>query len=141
MKKMTGVARKVNTAGSALIGAIAISILMAIAGIGFLQVTSSGLNNDTAALEDLKALCAAESGANMGVRWLCSYTAFPSTTAGTVLTPFNNPIFDTVNNMDVYVTDSVYALNGMATAAIKAAAFKHPSGGSTNASTFKKRVP
>lgn len=139
MKKMTTVARKVDTAGSALVGAIALSVLMAIAGIGFLQVATSGLNNDTVALQDLKALCAAESGVNLGLRWLRGYAGFPTTASGSVLKPFgDSPIFDTVNNLYVYVTIPVQVISGIAVASIKAEVFNHPS--VKDASTFKKRI-
>ena len=57
MEKNTN-ARPINAAGSVLVGAITLSILMAIAGLSFMLVAVSGLNNDTAALQDLEgALC------------------------------------------------------------------------------------
>jgi Tfp pilus assembly protein PilX len=56
--------------GSALVGVVAISILMGIAAVGYLSVSGSSVNHEAAALDDAKALNAAESGLFIGTCWL-----------------------------------------------------------------------
>mgnify|MGYP006302308403 CR=1 FL=1 len=73
MQKLTAIPRAVRractgTKGSALVGVITLCTIMAIAGAGFLQVSSTAVNNETAALEEARAFWAAESGLQLAAR-------------------------------------------------------------------------
>ncbi|MBN2189412.1 MAG: hypothetical protein JW699_08150 [Chitinispirillaceae bacterium] len=125
--------------GSVLVGTVALSIIMAIAGIGFLQVATISVNNDTEALENDLAFHAAESGIWVGARWLRGYTDFLALTANSPdIGPFGaTPI--SINGRDVYVTIPVdVGADGVPVAQIVANVYK---GGSTpGEATFKKRI-
>jgi hypothetical protein len=56
--------------GSALVGAVAFSIILFIASLGYLQVVASSRNYETTGFWDDKAFTAAESGLLLGARWL-----------------------------------------------------------------------
>jgi hypothetical protein len=56
--------------GSALLGAIALSIVFGMMAMGYLQVTTNAANDEQQALIDLRAFYAAESGLQMGTRWV-----------------------------------------------------------------------
>jgi hypothetical protein len=56
--------------GSVLVGVVAFSILMALAGAGYLAVTGSTVNHEIEALENEAAFLAAESGLLIGTNWL-----------------------------------------------------------------------
>jgi hypothetical protein len=127
-----------NSRGSILISAVALSILMAIAGIGFLQVATISVNNDTDALENELAFHAAESGIWVGARWLRSHTAFLALIADDAdIGPFGStPI--AINGMDVYVKIPVQVgTDRIPVASIVAEVYK---GGTPGAATFKKRI-
>jgi hypothetical protein len=73
MQKLTAIPRAVRRActgtnGSALVGVITLCTIMAIAGAGFLQVSSTAVNNETAALEEARAFWAAESGLQLAAK-------------------------------------------------------------------------
>jgi hypothetical protein len=80
MKSGPSACTPVNKNGSVLVGAVAISLIIAIAGIGFLQVNSSSLNNEAAFLENEQALQAAEAGVFLASTWLSQATIFPGST-------------------------------------------------------------
>jgi hypothetical protein len=129
-----------NNRGSILVGVVALSILMAVAGIGFLQVTTTSVNNETAALESSKAFAAAESGIWIGSRWLrgfANFTALVAAQNGSDIGPFGaTPI--SINGMDVYVTIPVQiAADAIPCVRIVAEVYK---GGARSAATFKKRI-
>lgn len=81
-----------NPRGSVLVGVVAFSILMAIAAGGYMNLTGSTVNHEVAALDEDKALYAAESGLLVGGRWLRDSTNWHGLTTGTV------NVFDTVIN-------------------------------------------
>jgi hypothetical protein len=56
--------------GSALVGAVAFSIILFIASLGYLQVVASSHNYETTGFWDDKAFTAAESGLLLGTKWL-----------------------------------------------------------------------
>lgn len=64
-----------NDRGTALVIAVVFSILLAIAGIGFLIVTTNSMNNDTASYDNDKAYYAAESGALLAGKWVMDNTS------------------------------------------------------------------
>ncbi|MBN1129882.1 MAG: hypothetical protein JXA71_12895 [Chitinispirillaceae bacterium] len=76
--------------GSALVGAVAFSIILFIASLGYLQVVASSRNNETTAYWDDRAFTAAESGLNLGVRWLSQQE--PSGVQQTPFSMFNSPL-------------------------------------------------
>jgi hypothetical protein len=78
-----------NNRGSALVIAVALALLMAIAGIGFLLVTTNSINNDSAAYTRDKAHYAAESGALLAAKSIMS-RAYNNWASGTFLS--NQPI-------------------------------------------------
>jgi hypothetical protein len=55
--------------GSALIGAIALSVILAFAALGFLQISGSISQNESQLLEESKAFYAAESGLQLATRY------------------------------------------------------------------------
>jgi hypothetical protein len=119
--------------GSVLIGAIAISILVAIGSIGFLQVSSSGLNSEIQSFESEQAFFAAESGVNLAVTWL-SGTPNPFPIIAST-TPFGANIrLD--NKFDVVVTLTINGNN----VDIVSNAYKCASGGPYNGTTRKSRI-
>ncbi|MBN1576478.1 MAG: hypothetical protein JW913_08000 [Chitinispirillaceae bacterium] len=59
-----------NDRGSILVGTVAFAIIMAIAGSGLLMLAANSVNREQAALDDDRALLAAESGLRIGLRWL-----------------------------------------------------------------------
>lgn len=128
--------KRYNNGGFVLIGAVALAILMAIVGLGFIQVSTNGLNNDTQALWDQKALLAAESGLNMGLRWLRgSGNFFPAPNATVSPAPFTQL---SINGMDVRV--AIHA-NADGSVRVAAEAYRDPSGShATTIATFMKRV-
>jgi Tfp pilus assembly protein PilX len=127
---------KNRSEGFVLIGAVALAILIAIGGLGYLQISTISLNNDTQALTDLHALCAAESGVNMGLRWLRgSGTFYPA--SGVTVSP--NPFSSlSINGIDVCVRLSA---NVDGSVNVIGEAYKDPSDGhSMSSATFQKRV-
>jgi hypothetical protein len=127
--------------GSVLVGVVVLSIIMAIAGVGFIQATTSSLISETAALEYDRAFQAAESGIWAGARWLRSpENNFPQMPEGATLKPFgDDPV--TINGMDVYVTIPVRLIDGAPSASIVAEAYLDRSGAHLkNENTFKKRI-
>jgi Tfp pilus assembly protein PilX len=58
--------------GSALITSVVFALLLAVAGIGFLIVTTSSINNDSDAYTSDRAFYAAESGALIAAKYLMS---------------------------------------------------------------------
>ena len=64
--------------GSALVGAVAFSIILFIASLGYLQVVASSRNYETTGYWDDKAFTAAESGLRLGARWLSQQAAIPN---------------------------------------------------------------
>lgn len=132
--------RLLNSRGSVLVGVIAISILMAIADIAFLQVTTSSLKNETSSLENEKAFWAAESGIWIGVRWLripANYTPITGT-----YYPFGtSSSYVTINDMDVYVTVSVSGPVTAPVIVLTSDVYKDPAGSHQKlSSTFCKRL-
>ncbi|MBD3392521.1 MAG: hypothetical protein GF418_10590 [Chitinivibrionales bacterium] len=120
-------------------GVIALSVVMAVAGLGYLQVAASVAKNELRAFEEDQALLASESGALLAARWLRSQEDFPQN--GT-FTPLGSPFENQINGMDVYVTLVASTdANGATTVSITSEAYKDPSGAQTkDESTFMKRV-
>ena len=114
-----------DSRGSVLVSAVAVSILMAIAGIGFMQVNTSSLNNETAALEREQAFRAAESGVWTGARWLrANYTI-----ANGTYYPFGSgSYYLTINGMDVYTTVTISGPKDTLSVILTAEAYKDRSG-------------
>jgi hypothetical protein len=118
--------------GSILVGAVALSILMAIAGMGFLLVTANGINSETSAYENERAFQAAESGVWIAARWLRNNLNAGNTNTG----PYaNRPIV--INNLNVYDTIVISNLSGPTIASINVTVHKI---GSPSSSTFVKRI-
>jgi Tfp pilus assembly protein PilX len=124
-----------NDRGSALIASIAMSIIMAIGGLGYLLILTNTLNNDTEAYNNDKAFHAAESGALIAYKWLENVTSDDWTSAAwsAVATSFQNI---SINNMQVDVAVT-FTAGPPKQAVIKAAAYNDAT---HNASTFKKRI-
>lgn len=127
---------KNHSDGFVLVGAVVLAVLIAIAGLSYLQITTNSLNNDTQALNDFKALLATESGVDMGLRWLRGSDGFyPSPGATVSPTPFPSL---RINGMDVRVRIQA-SLDG--SVAVSGEAFKDLSGGhAMSPSTFVKRA-
>ena len=105
---------------------------MAIAGIGFLFVTTSSTNNDSDAYARDKAFFAAESGALIGAKWLMSrgYASWPMTTSHAFLSN------EFINGYYVNVTFRINTASRIDT--VKSEVFT--SSAVQNATTFKKRA-
>jgi hypothetical protein len=73
-----------NNQGSALVTAVALALIMAIAGIGFILVTTHSLNNDSDAYTRDKAFYAAESGALLGAKYIMARAMANWPTNGTL---------------------------------------------------------
>ncbi|MBD3316978.1 MAG: hypothetical protein GF344_14410 [Chitinivibrionales bacterium] len=73
--------------GSALVGVIVLSTIMAIVGVGLLRVASSAVNNEVAALEECQAFWAAESGLHLAAKRCASGS--PPNAGDTVLGPIS----------------------------------------------------
>jgi hypothetical protein len=82
--------------GSALVGAVTLTLIMSITALGFVQISASGVNHEQAALENEKAFQAAESGLLLGARWLMMQANWP--TIGN-----NQPIVQDVSINDINV--------------------------------------
>ena len=91
-----------NNRGSALVTAVAMALIMAIAGIGFLMVTTHSLNNDSDAYIRDKAFYAAESGALLAAKSIMS-RCYNNWSSGTFLS--NQPINGL--NVTVIITKDV----------------------------------
>jgi hypothetical protein len=127
--------------GAVLVGAVALSLLIAIGSIGFIQVTTSCFLSEIAALENEQAFRAAESGLWIGARWLRNpANGFAAINAAVTLEPFGgNPV--SIDNQDVYISIPVQIVNGIPVATIITDVFKDPSGShGKNKDTFKKRI-
>jgi hypothetical protein len=72
--------------GSAIVGVVALSIVTAIAGAGYLQYTANAFGQEVRALEETKAFYAAESGLLLGARWLTIQDPDSLPASGTVIT-------------------------------------------------------
>lgn len=59
-----------SRAGSALVGVLALSVIMSISALGYSGVTRNTVNHEIDALNEAKALLAAEAGLLMGTNWL-----------------------------------------------------------------------
>jgi hypothetical protein len=125
-----------NNRGSILVGAVAVAILTAIAGMGFLMVSVNSINNETAAFEKEKAFQAAESGVWIGARWLREPTNnFLTTANGVTLNPFGSSV--SINGLNVVVTIPVQVgADGIPVASIVSNVYN----GTPGAATFKKRI-
>ena len=117
-----------NNRGSALVIAVVLALLMAIAGIGFLLVTTLSANNDTDAYNRERGLYAAESGAMMATKYLMSRVPGSWPASGTVF------LRKQIN--DVYVKVTINKNGNLAE--VRSEAFT--SGTTQNATTFLKRV-
>ncbi|MBN2036988.1 MAG: hypothetical protein JW768_09630 [Chitinispirillaceae bacterium] len=126
-----------NRSGSILVGAVALSVIIAVAGIGFLQVSSSSLNSETHALQLEQAFHAAESGTMLAATWLSGQAMFPGINNST--NPFGNSQV-TIGGMDLRVRVAPNATLAN-TASINSEVFRDPAGsGAQTASTFLKRI-
>jgi hypothetical protein len=125
-----------NSRGSILVGAVALAMLTAIAGMGFLMVSTNGINSETAALENEKAFAAAESGVWLGARWLRDpANDFLTTPDGATLNPFGSePV--PINGLNVVVSIPVKVTDGIPVASIVANVYS----GDPGPATFKKRI-
>jgi Tfp pilus assembly protein PilX len=70
-----------SQSGSALVGAVVISVILTFMAVGYLQVSTSVSNDESQTLKDAKAFYAAEAGMDMGYTWLKTSTNFNQTTA------------------------------------------------------------
>jgi hypothetical protein len=59
-----------SNAGSALVGAVALSIVLFIASLGYVQLLASARNGGIEALRDDRAFMAAESGLQLATKWI-----------------------------------------------------------------------
>jgi hypothetical protein len=126
-----------DSKGSALIGAVAVSILLAIGSIGFIQVSTSSLNNEAAALQNEQAFHLAESGVWMAARWLRACRPFPGPGS---YQPWGSAYF-TVNGRDVYDSIFIENVSGRSVASIIVQVCYDPSGAhARNSTTFLKRI-
>ncbi|MBN1130857.1 MAG: hypothetical protein JXA71_17850 [Chitinispirillaceae bacterium] len=133
-------AARAGEKGSILVSAIAMSMIIALAGFSFMQITTSSFNNATEAIKNEQAFNAAESGVWMAARWLRNPANFPQLNPRSDLAyPFGTlPIDPSINTMDVYV--SVQFSPGPL-ASITSAVYRDPSGGQLKtAATFKKQI-
>jgi Tfp pilus assembly protein PilX len=120
-----------SDSGSALVTSVVLALLMAIAGIGFLLVTTGSLGNDSDAYARDRAFYAAESGALIAAKYLMSrsYSNWPAANPFTFYS--NKPI----NGLYVTVT---FGRNFTARQdTVKSEAFTETV---KNATTFRKRV-
>ena len=103
--------------GSALVGAVTLTLIMSIIAVGFVQISASGVSHEQAALENEKAFQAAESGLLLGAKWLMMQANWP--TFGT-----NQPIVQDVpiNDINVDVNYSAGANNTVLITATAASA-------------------
>jgi hypothetical protein len=117
--------------GSVLVTAVVLSIIMAIAGIGFIWLSTNILNNDSAALQNDKAFHAAESGALIGCKWLLIND--PTLWLATWTSQSSSFQNLKINGLEVDVSISFNS----DTATVSSAVF---SGSTHNATTFLKRI-
>lgn len=117
--------------GSALIIAVALALIMAIAGVGFLLVTTNSMNNDSDAYARDKAFYAAESGANIAAKYLLTraFTSWPSASQYTFWADRQ------INGF--YVTVRLHKNAALRQDTVIAEAYTSTT---KSASTFKKRV-
>jgi Tfp pilus assembly protein PilX len=90
-----------NNRGSALVTAVAMALIMAIAGIGFLMVTTHSLNNDSDAYTRDKAFYAAESGALLAAKSIMVKTYNNWASLGTTF------FTGSINGLNVTVTINI----------------------------------
>jgi flagellar basal body rod protein FlgG len=121
-----------NNRGSTLLIAVVLAVIMAIAGTGFLLVTTNSINNDSDAYTRDKAFYAAESGALIAAKYIMSrtYNNWPAANPSTFLSNQN------INGL--YVTVTLCKNTGLKQDTVKSAAFT--SSTTQDASTFKRRV-
>ena len=102
--------------GSALVGAVALSFIMSIIALGFVQISASGVNHEQMALENEKAFQAAESGLLLGAKWLRMQANWP--TAGTIQPVVQDILINDINvdvnysagaNETVYITSTAFS--------------------------------
>jgi Tfp pilus assembly protein PilX len=120
-----------NDRGSALVTSVVLALIMAFAGVGFLIVTTSSINNDSDAYTSERAFYAAESGALIAAKYLMQ-TSYSNWPAGNPHTFFSNK---PINGLYVTVTFTKDATLRQNT--IKSEAFTETA---KNATTFRKRV-
>jgi hypothetical protein len=122
-----------NDRGSALITAVVLALIMVIAGMGYLWVTTNSLNKDSDAYTNDKALQAAESGAMLVSKYLMARTSASWTAA------LPAALADiTINSLFVHVTLVTPVAGDATRVEVRAAAYT--SSTTQNATTFKKRV-
>lgn len=96
-----------NEEGSALVISVVFSLILALAGVGFLIVTTNSINKDTEAYNNLRAMHAAESGALMASKYLMPMHA--ATWPSTLPTEFSSIA---INGCTVAVTIAKDPLDG-----------------------------
>jgi Tfp pilus assembly protein PilX len=120
-----------NDRGSALITAVVLALIMAFAGVGFLIVTTSSINNDSDAYTSERAFYAAESGALIAAKYLMvrSYNSWPSANPCTFYQDKKiNGLYVTVT----FIKDATLRQNTIKSEAYTSTAH--------SADTFRKRV-
>ena len=120
-----------NDRGSALVTSVVLALIMAFAGVGFLIVTTSSINNDSDAYTSDRAFYAAESGALIAAKYLMS-RSFNSWPAGNPYTFFSNK---PINGL--YVTVTLRRNDAARQDTIKSEAYTSTA---HSAETFRKRV-
>ena len=126
-----------SSSGSALVGVLVFSVVMAISGVGYLSVATSAVSHEAAAVDNSAAILAGESGLHMGADWLHRSGAMPSTD----VTPFGlshaNALQFAENNKTFFVDVIVKAASGNASEIWTEV---YTSAGTHNATTFLKRL-
>lgn len=115
--------------GSALVGVVSLCTVMAIAGVGLLQIAGTAVRNETAALEERKAFWAAESALHLAAGQIYNSAVMP---------PENDTLFGVMNIGGMKVVDSVLPHPHADTVFIRSIAFSD--GPPYDETTFMKAV-
>lgn len=122
--------------GSTLVGAIVMGVILAIVAAGAVKLSSISADAQLAALEDTKALYAAESGIQLASRWARKQPIMPSETDG-IVKPFATRL--SLNGLWVDVEAS-FTNTGYSSrkATLSSRVWSHPT--SVDPSYFRKKV-
>ncbi|MBN1306858.1 MAG: hypothetical protein JXA18_03005 [Chitinispirillaceae bacterium] len=104
-----------NDRGSVLVGTVAFAIIMAIAGSGLLMLAANSVSREQEALDDDRALLAAESGLQVGLRWLAVTGNWDANHATGVANFFNAEIGEMHDTVSLVIEDGDLVLKSRAT--------------------------
>ncbi len=125
---------KLNNHGSSLVISVVVTTIIAILSLSILHVVGYTVRNETTNLKEAKAFWAAESGIQIGARWLRGQPLFP-TIIDTII-PFTTPLL--INDLEVTVKLIPYT-DSLGTTVVTIIAETYD-GSTHNSNTFLKRI-